>query len=103
MINRKEALGVVDSLSSETSDAYQEKEKALRRHFLDVELGDSPVHRMPVWLWRLGDALVVAGPNECYSQFQRELRQRFAGTPLLVLNRLRPPASRSSSRVSPDR
>ena len=85
-LRRKEALGVVDSLSSETPDAYQEKEKALRRHFLDVELGDSPVHQMPVWLWRLGDALLVAVPNECYSQFQRELRQRFAGTPLLVLN-----------------
>ena len=85
-LRRKEALGVVDSLSSETPDAYQEKEKALRRHFLDVELGDSPVHQMPVWLWRLGDALLVAVPNECYSLFQRELRQRFAGTPLLVLN-----------------
>ncbi len=85
-LRRKEALGVVDSLSSADPDAHQEKEKALRRHFLDLELGDSPVHRMPVWLWRLGDALLVAVPNECYSVFQTELRQRFAGTPLLVLN-----------------
>jgi hypothetical protein len=85
-LRRKEVLGVVDSLSSATPDAIQEQEKALRRHFLDVELGDSPFHQMPVWLWRLGDALLVAVPNECYSQFQLELRQRFAGTPLLVLN-----------------
>ena len=83
---RKEGLAVVDSVSSATPDAVQEKEKALRRHFLALELGDGPVHEMPIWLWRLGDALLVAVPNECYSAFQVELRQRFAGTPLLVLN-----------------
>lgn len=85
-LRRKEALGVVDSLSSATPDAHQEREKALRRHFLDLELGDSPVHRMPLWVWRLGDALLVAVPNECYSAFQVDLRRRFSGTPLLVLN-----------------
>jgi hypothetical protein len=85
-LRRKEAPAIVDSLSSETPDAVQEQEKALRRRFLDLELGGSPVHRMPMWVWRLGDALLVAVPNEAYSVFQVELRRRFAGTPLLVLN-----------------
>ena len=40
---------------------------------------------MPIWLWRLGEALLVALPNEAYSVLQVELRRRFAGTPLLVL------------------
>ena len=40
---------------------------------------------MPLWMWRLGEALLVAVPNEPYSVFQVELRRRFAGTPLLVL------------------
>jgi hypothetical protein len=84
-LRRKESLGVVDSLSSTTPDAVQEREKALRRRFLDLALGDSTVHEMPLWLWRLGDALLVALPNEAYSVFQVELRRRFAGTPLLVL------------------
>jgi Neutral/alkaline non-lysosomal ceramidase, N-terminal len=84
-LRRKEALGVVDSLSSATPDAVQEQEKALRRRFVDLALGDSPVHEMPLWLWRLGDALLVALPNEAYSPFQVELRRRFAGTPVLVL------------------
>jgi hypothetical protein len=84
-LRRKEALGVVDSLSSATPDAVQEQEKALRRRFLDLALGDGPVHEMPLWLWRLGDALLVALPNEAYSVLQVELRRRFAGTPLLVL------------------
>jgi hypothetical protein len=40
---------------------------------------------MPLWAWRLGEALLVALPNEPYAVFQVELRRRFAGTPLLVL------------------
>jgi hypothetical protein len=84
-LGRKESIGVVDSLSSATPDAVQEQEKALRRRFLEQALGDGPVHEMPLWVWRLGDALLVALPNEAYSVFQVELRRRFAGTPLLVL------------------
>jgi hypothetical protein len=82
---RKESLGVVDSLSGATPDSVQEQEKALRRRFLSEALGDGPVYDMPVWTWRLGDALLVAIPNEPYSVLQVELRRRFAGTPLLVL------------------
>lgn len=82
---RKESLGVVESLSSSTPDSPQEREKAMRRELLGLALGDEPVHRMPIWAWRLGEALLLAVPNEPYSVFQVELRRRFAGTPLLVL------------------
>ena len=40
---------------------------------------------MPLWTWRLGEALLVAVPNELYSVFQIELRRRFAGVPVFVL------------------
>jgi hypothetical protein len=63
----------------------QEREKALRRAFLELALGDGPTHRMPLWTWRLGEAFLVAVPNELYSAFQIELRRRFAGMPVLVL------------------
>ena len=82
---RKEGLGVVESVSSATPDSPQEREKAMRREFLRLALGDGPVHRMPIWAWRLGEALLLAVPNEPYSSFQVELRRRFAGIPLLVL------------------
>jgi hypothetical protein len=82
---RKEDLGVVESLSSSTHDSPQEREKALRRELLRLALGEGPVHRMPLWAWRLGEALLVALPNENYSVFQVELRRRFGGTALLVL------------------
>jgi hypothetical protein len=57
----------------------------LRRRFLSQALGDGPTYTMPLWIWRLGGALLVAIPNEPYSVFQVELRRRLAGTPLLVL------------------
>jgi hypothetical protein len=82
-LRRKEELGAVASLSA--PDSIQEQEKALRRRYLSAALGDDPVFEMPVWTWRLGEALVVAIPNEPYSVFQVELRRRMAGTPLLVL------------------
>ena len=63
----------------------QEREKALRRAFLELALGEGPIHRMPLWTWRLGEALLVALPNEAYSAFQTELRRRFEGVPILVL------------------
>ena len=85
-LRRKDELGVVESVSSASPDSVQEREKALRRRFLALELGDGPVHEMPLWTWRLGDALLVALPNETYQVFQTALRERFAGTPLLVLN-----------------
>jgi len=84
-LTRKEDVGVVESLSNATADSRQEREKATRREFLRLALGDGPVHRMPIWAWRLGEALLLAVPNEPYSVFQVELRRRFAGTPLLVL------------------
>jgi hypothetical protein len=83
-LRRKEQPAVVESLTDATPDAVQEREKALRRHYMEVALGDGHVHRMPLWTWRLGEALLVALPNEAYSDFQVELRRRFEGTPLLV-------------------
>lgn len=82
---RKEDIGVVESLSSSSPDSPQEREKALRRELLRLALGEGSVVRMPIWAWRLGEALLVAVPDEPYSIFQQELRRRFAGTPVLVL------------------
>jgi Neutral/alkaline non-lysosomal ceramidase, N-terminal len=84
-LRRKDSLGVVESLSDAAPDSVQEQEKALRRRFLSEALGDSPVYSMPIWTWRLGEALLVAVPNEPYSVLQVELRRRLGGTPLLVL------------------
>ena len=81
----KDQVGVVSALPGVTPESRPEQEKELRRRFLSEELGDTPIHSMPIWAWRLGGALLVAVPNEAYSLLQIELRRRFAGIPLLVL------------------
>lgn len=84
-LQRKPSLTPVDPPSADGGDPVAEAEKAMRRTFIQAALGDDPVHQMPIWLWRLGDALVVACPNEAYSQMQTELRARFPRRPVLVL------------------
>jgi hypothetical protein len=49
-------------------------------------LGDSDASKAPLWLWQVGEALVVAQPNEAYSWLQTELRQSFNGRPVVVMN-----------------
>jgi hypothetical protein len=64
---------------------HHEREKLLRKILLQEALGSDPQYTMPIWIWRLGQAALVAIPNEPYVVFQQRLRQRFVGTPLLVL------------------
>ena len=84
-LRRKDEPPIVESLTDAKPDAVQEREKALRRAFLELALGDGPTHRMPLWTWRLGEALLIAVPDELYSVFQTELRRRFEGVPVFVL------------------
>ncbi|MBO0867306.1 MAG: hypothetical protein J2P15_01960 [Micromonosporaceae bacterium] len=42
--------------------------------------------RHPVFVWRLGDAVIVAHPGEAYSQLQTELRRRHPERAVAVLN-----------------
>ena len=73
---RKEDLGVVESLSGATPDSPQEREKALRREFLEPRARRRP--RPPdADLGRGGSARRCSSrsPNEPYSVFQIELRR----------------------------
>jgi hypothetical protein len=84
-LQRKATLTRVDPPGADGGDPVAEAEKAMRRTFIQAALGDEPVYQMPLWIWRLGDALLVACPNETYSQMQTELRARFPRVPVLVL------------------
>jgi hypothetical protein len=48
-------------------------------------LGEASTHVMPLWVWRLGDAALIAAPNELYSSFQETLRAKFPDTPLIIM------------------
>jgi hypothetical protein len=40
---------------------------------------------LPVWIWQIGDALWVAVEAEHYQLLQRALRDKFVGTPIVVM------------------
>lgn len=40
----------------------------------------------PVWVWRLGEAVIVAHPGEAYSTLQTQLRSRFPRHSIIVTN-----------------
>ena len=104
-LERKKDIGVVESLSSSAPDSPQEREKAMRRELLRLALGDGPVHRMPIWAWRLGEALLLAVPNEPYSVFQTRaaaaLRRNACLRPDDDERRRRLPASAGDVRLRP--
>ncbi len=53
------------------------RERLRRQRDIRRVLGDGCTHASPVWIWRLGDALLAASFWECYSTLQRQLRHRF--------------------------
>ncbi len=61
-------------------------ERLARRQQVRREMGAGPTTRVAVWLWRLGDALVVGQANEAYSLYQTELRRQFRDRAVVVMN-----------------
>jgi hypothetical protein len=49
-------------------------------------VGDGAKALVSVWLWKLGDAYIVAQPNETYSYFQQTLRAAFPDRKIAVVN-----------------
>ena len=62
------------------------RERLVRKRRIRLALGEGNTARMPCWAWRIGDALLIAQPNEAYSHLQTTLRHRFAQRPVAVLN-----------------
>ncbi len=49
-------------------------------------VGNGTTARVPLWVWRLGDGFLVGQPNEAYTMLQTELRRRFPGRAIGVMN-----------------
>jgi hypothetical protein len=62
------------------------RERLWRQRAVRRIVGDGPISAQPLWLWRLGEAAIVAHPNEAYSPLQIELRRLLAPHPVAVLN-----------------
>ena len=62
-----------------------DEERLNRLLAIREDIGESDVYSMSLWVWRLGDAAIVAIPNEPYSLFQTALREKFPDHPMMVL------------------
>jgi len=62
------------------------RERLWRKIGIRRIVGDGSTSPTPVWVWRLGEALIFAQPTEAYSSYQIDLRRRFGPRPVAVLN-----------------
>ena len=62
------------------------KERLWRKLNVRKAVGDGDVARVPLWMWKLGDSLLIGQPNETYSAFQLELRKQFPANAVAVMN-----------------
>ena len=61
-------------------------ERLRRRLHQRRGLGDGASFNLPLWIWRLGDAVLVGVPAEAHSGLQIELRRRFPHRTVAVMN-----------------
>lgn len=67
-------------------DPVAARERIARAERLADGYNDNGEAQHPVWVWQLGDAVIVAHPGEAYSLMQTELRRRNPGRVVMVLN-----------------
>jgi hypothetical protein len=69
-----------------TCQERYEMERLERMLAIRDRLGNRTVGTFPVTVWRVGDAYMVSTTGEPYSRYQQELRERFRGSTVAVLN-----------------
>ena len=62
------------------------EERLRRRRDIRRGIGDESTFELPIYAWRIGDAVLVGSCCEPYSELQRELRRRFAGRTVVCMN-----------------
>jgi hypothetical protein len=62
------------------------QERLRRKRNLRRSLGDSQTFALPVWIWTLGDALLVGTMAEAYSWIQQHLRTIFPDRTIAYMN-----------------
>jgi hypothetical protein len=84
------------ALATETDRAMAER--IWRKRRLRKAVGEGTTTSMPLWAWRIGDALLAGQPNEAYSPFQTEVRRHLTPAPVVVMNL----ANGSTGYIPPD-
>lgn len=62
------------------------EERLRRKRDIRRSVGDGSTFSLPLYTWRMGDAVLVGSCCEPYSVLQQELRRRFVGRTILCMN-----------------
>ncbi|MCH9654462.1 MAG: alkaline ceramidase [Planctomycetes bacterium] len=62
------------------------EERLRRRRNIRRGIGDGETLAVPIWVWRMGETILVGSPTEAYSILQKELRRRFPERTIVCLN-----------------
>ncbi|MCA9039076.1 MAG: alkaline ceramidase [Planctomycetaceae bacterium] len=73
--------------AEETKDSFQ-RERLYRQREIRLYLGDQEEWSLPVWYWKLGEAILMGTMAESYSVLQQELRRRFPDRHVVCVNLL---------------
>ncbi len=75
----------LQSLWAKSSDSV-EKERLWRKIGLRRILGEKDRFELPVWVWKVGETIIVGQCTEAYVHFQKHLRAAFFPKPVVVIN-----------------
>ena len=62
------------------------EERLRRKRNIRRSLGDGDTYSLPIWAWRLGDAVLVGSCCEPYTMLQQQLRSRYPNRVVMCLN-----------------
>ena len=81
-------LPTLEQLEAEWAgiDPQSRGERLRRARALREGYVEGPTVQHPIWLWRIGDALLAAHPGEAFQWLQRTLRAELPEHPVLVAN-----------------
>lgn len=78
-------LSEMDAKIAESTNRFL-TERLIRKRRIRKAVGDGMTTDMPLWVWRIGDSLLLGHPNEAYNALQTELRAHFGALPVMVAN-----------------
>jgi len=79
------SVAEIEAELAHTTDRV-EAEKLRRKRRVRQAVGEGTKTRIPLWIWHVGDSVLIGQPNEAYSLLQHWLRGRFPDNALAVMN-----------------
>ncbi len=79
------SLPELDAQMAASTDRWH-RERLVRNRQVRRSVGDGESLSLPIWIWRVGDAVFIGVPGEAYSRLQVELRAAFPDQAIICMN-----------------